>query len=198
MTDKPPKTIGKAAFDSSIASARKTLKDDLPWIANSAILERVYFAGVFASLREIADEDDLKGLMLQNWADTAFNRSFDDTFASTNMGDAFNTLVGILKEREAEGIPANRHTESIAGVMQRLAHAAEAHANQIMQTRHDIHDLLDKLQDNIVRCTSLRLDDPDYRQVIGQQHHILQELEYCVRNVALLETEHNRWKGLSS
>ena len=198
MTNKPPKTIGKAAVDSSIASARQTLKDDLPWIAKSAILERVYFAGVFAGLREIADEDDLKGLVLRNWADTAFKRSFDDTFASTNMGEAFNTLVDCLREREADGIPANRDTESVSGVMQRLVHAADAHANQIMQKRHDIHDLLDKLQDNIVRCTSLKLDDPDYRQVVGQQRDILQGLEYCVRIVALLETEHDRWKGFTS
>jgi len=92
MAEKRPRTIATEAVDALSASASKALEDDFPWITKSAMLERAYFLGVFACLREIAKEDDLKGFLFQNWSYTCNSRAFDDTFSSTRMGKAFETL----------------------------------------------------------------------------------------------------------
>jgi len=59
-----------------------------------------------------------------------------------------------------------------------------------------MEELTVSIGDSIRRLESPEPADSANHQVVEQQFRDLRELEHWVRIVALLETDHNRWKGL--
>ncbi len=199
MAEKRPRKITTEAVDALIASARKTLKDDIRWITKSVMLERAYFLGVFACLREIAKEDDVKGFLFKTWADTAHSRrAFDDTFSSTRMGKAFDTLDRYVnaQTRKQDALESSAEAVSATEALEQLMRGAAYHEDLIRQARAKIEELTVSIGDSICRRGSPEPADSANHQAVEQQLDVLRELEHWVRIVALLETDHDRWKGL--
>jgi hypothetical protein len=198
MAEKRPRKIATEAVDALSASVSKALEDDFPWITKSAMLERAYFLGVFACLREIAKEDDLKGFLLKGWADTANSRAFDNTFSSTRMGKAFDTLDRYVnaQTRKQAALESGAEAVSVTEALEELMRGAEWHEDLICQARAKIEELTVRIGESIRRRRSPEPADSANHQAVEQQLGVLRELEHWVRIVALLETDHNRWKGL--
>jgi len=170
--------------------------DDHSWIKQSFMLERVYFLGVFAGLRDIAREEDLKGMLIRLWADTAFNRAWDNTFASTEMGRAFVALDHSLHDLASEAAPEGIRADSATEALDTLERTAASHERQIEVAGRHIQELIARIRDGVKRCTAPPTGSGAHRELIGEQFSALRELEYWVRIVSLLETDHDRWKGL--
>lgn len=75
--------MNRDGVNAAIESADKALHDEgLSWIKKSSLLMRAYYLGVYGALESVADERDLKGLLLRTFTATVFPRSGDDTFPS--------------------------------------------------------------------------------------------------------------------
>lgn len=195
MDKKTQRELSPGETEALIGSAH-TMLDDHSWIKQSFMLERVYFLGVFAGLRDIAREEDLKGMLIRLWADTAFNRAWDNTFASTEMGRAFVALDHSLHDLASEAAPEGIRADSATEALDTLERTAASHERQIEVAGRHIQELIALIRDGVERCTALPTGSGAHRELIGEQFAALRALEYWVRIVSLLETDHDRWKGL--
>ena len=86
--------MNEKEVDVAIESAFKTLVEDknFSWIRNSSILKRAYCLGLYAGLRAVTDESNLRELLLEMVRGTMFARSGEDTFGSTRIGRIYNDL----------------------------------------------------------------------------------------------------------
>lgn len=197
MARKGSPKLTQAESDAQIVSAVRLLDDDASWIKSSALLERAFYLGVLAGLRGLANEQSLAWLLTERLAKTAFGREFDNTFASTVMGNALATVNRSLHELASRGSTPRITRAAVNDALRVIESATAHHAEEVMDAGHQIQVLADRMRDAIELLASLQPDDPRYRGAMDEQFGILRELERWTRIVALLETDHNRWKELT-
>lgn len=197
MANKASPKLTQEESEAQVVSAVRLLDDDASWIKGSALLERAFYLGVIAGLRGLANEQSLAWLLTERLAKTAFGRKFDNTFPSTVMGNALATVDRSLHELASRGNPPHVTSTAVNDALRVIERATAHHAKEVMNAGHRIQVLADCMRDAMALSASLQPDDPRYGRAMDEQFGILRELEHWTRIVALLETDHNRWKELT-
>ncbi len=91
-SDEKAKQITKAQVEAAVTAAMDELEQTQVWIKKSALIERAYLMGLYYGLNAIADEDDLGDLVRNTVMRTMWNRSLDNTFPNTTVGQKFFDL----------------------------------------------------------------------------------------------------------
>jgi len=179
--------IPKDQVDAAIAAAQESLNadGDFAWVRKSALMERAYHVGLYAGLRAIAREDDLKGLILRTIVDTMFARGGDDSFNSTPLGKEFNNLKKRLLAGEESTLPP----ESTAALTASLEELDRRWNSALTRARGLIGHLQHLIDD---RHADTGKDD----RLRNEYHGLLEELEHVVRLASLLQVDHRKWNAL--
>jgi hypothetical protein len=218
--------IRKEDIDSVIEAADKAINHerggDFAWISKSAILERVYYLGLYAGLRPIASGNDLDSILRKALLQTMSARKFDDSFGSTPIGACFRVLASLaqkfddLYERQLASAAQSAATfdwadttrlhGDVQSCLSELIAKAERRDQEWQCVINDTYKglktfqaLIDqKLSDAVEAGAakdpgSNKQDKPSHYSRLSAHLHALQDL---TRRIALLETSHDKWHGL--
>lgn len=186
--------IEKPLVEEALAAADRALDEEsgFDWIKKSSLLERAYFAGLFCGLRGIAREEDVGQILFRAISKTMFPRSADDSFLSTRTGALFESLKGELLRQGAD-------CSALSEAIHKLAEEVHELDRDWNSRRRHIQAMLEGL------ATANRISLPDARtQDSAEQrdrqgcdtYRLLEELEKFARYIALLQTDHRRWRFL--
>jgi len=175
--------ITKDQVDSAIAAAKDALvtDGDFAWVRKSALIERAYYAGLYAGLRAIAHENDLKEMILRSIVDTMFTRGGDDSFDSTPIGREFSTLKQRLLDDKESTFPAET-TVRLTASLEKLDQRWNSVLTQAKRVIGHIQNLADDCHANPEKDDWLR------HEYCG----LLEELEHVLRIASLLQTDHRK------
>lgn len=170
--------IEKTAVDLAIAAAQDALANEtgLAWVKKSTLMERAYFMGLLFGLSAIADEGYLsKNLFKPIILGAMYARKADDTFSATTIGRDYEELKEVIYRDQTLNFD---EIKQLADSL--LAHIRE----QDRRWRYLVEEALSRLN----HLTNDARDEEIYA--------IVQDLERCIRQISLLETDHNIWKRL--
>jgi hypothetical protein len=138
---------------------------DLSWVRESAKLERVYFAGLFVGLSEIAEFDHIKNTVLQKITSTLFERagdlSFLDAFIENNLSEISATLQEI--EWQTKCLAATEKFET----------AMEDMGDQLSFCLNSAKDILVKIK---VLSSPAQCSNQPMRDAHGAVQHLIMNL----------------------
>lgn len=186
--------IPKKQVDAAIDSAREAIRPegDLSWVTRSAQMERAYFAGLYAGLRSIANEDDLRRLVFETITNTMFSRNGDDSFTSTSLGKVFNALQREILDTERE-IANPESIDSLRVGIKEIDHRWK-------YTVREAEELTELLKRAIQASTVSRVASPTTEKEEHESRHrccqMLEHLEECIRFLSLPQTDHRKWKSI--
>jgi hypothetical protein len=186
--------MNKDEVNVAIESAARTLAEDknFSWISRSAYLERAYYAGLYAGLIAVTDESNLDRLVLRMIAGTMHARSWDDTFAFTQIGRLYRELRGQLQcfsdkmFRCGDNQDALFHDniEQLNCLIKERDHFWQHHCERSKEFLIELRQIKEELG----------LNPPSSEFPNQRIWGMLEELERVLRVVALLETDHQRWR----
>ncbi len=184
--------IKRKDADKAIASARETIDKEFPWIKKSSLLERVYFIGLYAGLRTLAREDDLKNLVLKTYIDAFGERSGDDSFTTTQIGHVYSSMeTEILGMRDDPINTSKKHLAALLELVEKLNHRWQHNLRHTEGLLSHLQTIIEKSVVQKPVQTVSRTDRKQYKPLREEWHKLYQELERCLRVVALLETDHH-------
>lgn len=176
--------IERAAVDGAVASALDALANEsgLDWVRKSALIERAYYWGVYFGLRSVANEDDLKALVLKMFQQTMWAREAEDTFGSTTIGRDWAALLSALEPYKA--VSCDDAKEIIAKLRSNIDEEDRRWRGFVEQAYQVLHEIFNVVNDS--------REDATRRRAI--EH--LAPLEDCLRRIALQESDHSIGKRL--
>lgn len=183
--------ISKQQVDTAIGAAKEAIRPDadLSWVARSAQMERAYFAGLYAGLRSIANEDDLRKLVLETITNTMFSRNGDDSFTSTSLGKVFSAL-------RCEILDAKRQIANLESI-DSLRVEIEEIDHRWKYTLREAVEQTAALRRAIQASTVAGVASPTTDQLEHESRHrccqMLKHLEKCIRFLSLPQTDHRKW-----
>ena len=153
---------------------------ELSWIRKSVLIERAYFHGLHIGLSAIAAEDDLRRLRAIAIKDLVWNRSGDDTFPSTAVGQAYSEFEKLHQARLETPVSSEQLTDAIDTIFARV----EASERRLNESAKAAAEILSELSS---RKNAAGVEDEAVR---AREHEQIKALEHYLRIVALLETHH--------
>ena len=184
--------ISKQQVDTAIGAAKEAIQPgaDLSWVTHSAQIERAYFAGLFAGLQSIADDNDLRRLVLETMSNTMFPRDGDDSFSSTPLGRVFSAL-------QREILDAKRQITNLESI-DSLRVGIEEIDHRWKYTVREAEELTEALRRAIQASTDAGVASPTPDREEHECRHrccqILEHLEKCIRFLSLPQTDHRKWR----
>lgn len=169
--------IEKATVDVAVNAALSAFFDDpdLAWIRKSGYMMGAYFWGLYKGLSAIANEDDIDKKVF----DIVFSCMWhlDDSFNYTSIGRDYVALNDIAHRNQGIGM----NGDDVKQVAEKLLTNINDKNCCWMGDIQEAQDRLNNL-----------MDDTKYQEIITQ----INDLERCVRRIALLELDHKIWRGL--
>jgi len=186
--------IKKAEVDAAIAAALYALdsKSEFAWIKQSSLLERAYHMGLFAGLSGIAKEDHLSNSLVRAIIGTIFPRRADDSFDSTGTGEAFGSLKQHLMQRDS-------NHPALLEALQQFADQIDRQDRDWNTRLRDTRQLLEEIRavNRITRSDRSAIETAEQRdRQLYETHRLVETLEGLAHYIALLETDHRRWKSM--
>jgi hypothetical protein len=176
--------IQKEDTEAAIFAAYETLEQDSDflWIKKSAILKQVYYFGLYSGLKEIADKDDVNLRICKTLVFHSVGLgSGDDTFTSTDIGKAFQSLEKQFKDyTKCGGINWNCLHDGISQIQNLLKEREQFLWDHLKA----IDNLFNELWSH---CQQQALIELEFHSRVFD---LLHNLEHYLRGVALLETDH--------
>lgn len=188
------KMISKEQVNLAVAAANDAIKEGakFAWIKKSALLERAYHCGLYAGLCRISSEDHLKGFFLHALVNTMYARRGDDTFSSTSIGRAYDVLKRYLL-REHSGFSLLGETcDDLLSQIEKLDELWRSTLNHAKELIGGVKNIQGQSTFRSDGATTHQISD----EMQDQTYRLLEGLEHCLRIIALLETDHRRWKFL--
>ncbi|WP_319587945.1 hypothetical protein [uncultured Desulfobulbus sp.] len=185
--------ISKKQVDAAVASAKEAIRPDadLSWVTRSALMERAYFLGLYAGLRSIANEDDLRGLVLKTITNTMFSRNGDDFFTSTSLGKVFNALQHEILYAERQ-IVNPESIDSLRVGIEEIDHRWKYNVNEAEELTEALRRTIQASTVTGVASPTTDREERDFRHRCCQ---MLQHLEKCIRFLSLPQTDHRKWRS---
>lgn len=187
--------MNRNEVNEAIEAADKALHDEsFSWIRKSSLYERAYYLGVYTVLESLTDEGNLKKLLLRTLINTIEPRVRDDTFPSTQIGRLYGELRNQVMRFADKSIQCvDEQDVSFDDKLKQLDRLIEERDHFWRYHLRGSQELLRDLQNMSEQFGS---PDPPERNLM---HHriweTLERLKEVLRVVALLETDHHRWRS---
>ena len=183
--------ISKEEADAAIKAAKDALRNEpgMSWIGKSSLMKRAYYTGLILGLEAIGEKN--AGMSaFPDLAETLWFGAVDDSFPSTEIGAAFESLKSSVQDLRG-GI----YKDSLVGEIEALCLLIRDNARSHEQCIREIDKVMSQILSLVPRGEMSRHEKSP--KEVGERANnsdeigrSLEMLEGPLRFLALLETSH--------